>query len=279
MGKTIVIDGKKIKLSPESSDPELEQGMLWFRSDTGEIKFSPDGSETKIVHPTAWGDITGKPSTYPPEAHTHERGDITDLFNSPFWDNIPDKPSEYPPEAHTHSASEITSGRLSLDRLPTGTSGYVLEGQGTASPAWVNPNGRYTPASHSHSRGDITNFFSSPFWDNIPDKPSEFPPEAHTHDDRYYTKTQLQTSGQSSVHWNNITNKPSTYPPSTHTHTKSDITDFAHDHSGDILRPAEIRVGDIKFANGWVLTEDDEHGLVFISPNGKKYKMMLVEVP
>ena len=248
MGNTIVIDGKKIKLSPETTDPELEQGIVWFRSDTGEIKFSPDGSETKTIHPAAWGDITGKPSAYPPEAHTH-------------------------------NASEITSGRLSLDRLPDGASGYVLEAQGAgSSPAWVNPNGRYAPASHSHSRGDITNFFSSPFWDNIPDKPSEFPPEAHTHDDRYYTKTQLQTSGQASVHWNNITNKPSTYPPSAHTHTKSDITDFAHDHSGDILRPAEIQVGDIKFANGWILTEDDEHGLVFISPNGKRYKMMLVEV-
>ncbi|RLI85276.1 MAG: hypothetical protein DRP01_06530 [Archaeoglobales archaeon] len=32
----------------------------------------------------------------------------------------------------------------------------------------------------------------------------------------YYTKTELQTSGQSSVHWDNITNKPSTYPPSSH---------------------------------------------------------------
>ena len=31
----------------------------------------------------------------------------------------------------------------------------------------------------------------------------------HIHDGRYYTETELQTSGQSSVHWGNITNEPS----------------------------------------------------------------------
>jgi hypothetical protein len=76
------------------------------------------------------------------------------------------------------------------------------------------------------TRSKITDFFASPFWSNIPDKPSTFPPEPHNHDDRYYTKSQLQTSGQAQVHWNNITNKPSTYPPSSHTHSRSDITDF-----------------------------------------------------
>jgi len=31
------------------------------------------------------------------------------------------------------------------------------------------------------SRSKITDFFASPFWDNIPDKPSTFPPSSHTH--------------------------------------------------------------------------------------------------
>ena len=34
---------------------------------------------------------------------------------------------------------------------------------------------------HAHVRADITDFFASPFWDNIPDKPDKFPPEEHTH--------------------------------------------------------------------------------------------------
>ena len=29
--------------------------------------------------PTAWGDVTGKPSTFPPATHTHTVADVTDL--------------------------------------------------------------------------------------------------------------------------------------------------------------------------------------------------------
>ena len=46
-------------------------------------------------------------------------------------------------------------------------------------------------------------------WDDVQNKPSTFPPSSHNHDERYYTETELQTSGQSQVHWNNISNKPS----------------------------------------------------------------------
>ena len=40
----------------------------------------------------------------------------------------------------------------------------------------------------------------------------------HNHDDRYFTKSQLQVSGSAQVNWGNITNLPSTFPPSSHTH-------------------------------------------------------------
>jgi hypothetical protein len=33
--------------------------------------------------------------------------------------------------------------------------------------------------THKHVRNDILDFFSTPFWNNIPDKPSTFPPSAH----------------------------------------------------------------------------------------------------
>lgn len=60
-------------------------------------------------------------------------------------------------------------------------------------------------------------------WSGITNVPSVFPPDAHTHDDRYYTKTELQTSGQASVHWGNITNVPDL--------TSSGITDAPIDGS------------------------------------------------
>lgn len=40
----------------------------------------------------------------------------------------------------------------------------------------------------------------------------------------YYTKTQLQTSGQASVNWGNITNVPATFTPGSHTHAINDVT-------------------------------------------------------
>ncbi|MBW2672334.1 MAG: hypothetical protein JRD89_02810, partial [Deltaproteobacteria bacterium] len=56
------------------------------------------------------------------------------------------------PDEVSIDASQVGSGVLTVDRIPDLT------------------------------RGKITDLFSSPFWDNIPDKPSVFPPETHTHD-------------------------------------------------------------------------------------------------
>jgi len=86
-------------------------------------------------------------------------------------------------------------------------------------------------ASHTHSRGDISDFFSSPFWDNIPDKPSQFPPEPHTHSlsdinagSGYYPAKTSRSDNLPS--WNDIPDKPSEFPPEAHTHSRSDISDF-----------------------------------------------------
>ena len=36
------------------------------------------------------------------------RDSIIDFWNMPFWDNIPDKPSTFPPDYHTHTIADIT---------------------------------------------------------------------------------------------------------------------------------------------------------------------------
>jgi hypothetical protein len=54
--------------------------------------------------------------------------------------------------------------------------------------------------------------------DFIKNKPTTFTPTAHTHDDRYYTETEMDSV---------LSNKSNTG----HTHTKSEITDFTHTHS------------------------------------------------
>jgi len=39
--------------------------------------------------------------------------------------------------------------------------------------------GTWTPDSHTHTRSEITDFWATTFWGNIPDKPSTFTPSAH----------------------------------------------------------------------------------------------------
>jgi hypothetical protein len=64
---------------------------------------------------TDWDSISGKPTEFPPEAHTHTAADIEDFASAVVavsppvdWSSLTGKPTEFPPEAHTHPASDIT---------------------------------------------------------------------------------------------------------------------------------------------------------------------------
>jgi len=59
-------------------------------------------------------------------------------------------------------------------------------------------------------------------------------------DSTYYSKSQLQNSGQASVHWNNITNKPSTYPPDWHSHSAGDLPSSIVYTTGSYANPSWI---------------------------------------
>jgi hypothetical protein len=198
---------------------------------------------------------------------TFLRGDQSWVAVSVDWTNITNKPATFPPSAHTHPAADIVSGVLARDRLgsggttsdttkflradstwavpPTGggggltgvgfanqlavwstpdvslgglgygTSPQVLKSQGYGnlpiwgSVAWTEITGRpatFPPSAHTH------------LWVDITDKPGTFPPSAHTHP------------------WTEITGRPSTFPPSPHYHSGADIT------SGRVL-PAYLGTG------------------------------------
>ena len=101
----------------------------------------------------AWEDITGKPSTFSPETHTHAQ-----YLESVAWSIITGKPSTYPPESHMHS--------------------QYLE-----SVAWSIITGKpstYPPETHMHSQ-----YLESVAWSIITGKPSTYPPETHTHSGEY----------------------------------------------------------------------------------------------
>ena len=79
-----------------------------------------------------WDNIPDKPSTFPPEPHTHLRNEISDFWNTPFWDNIPDKPYLFEVISDLTVDSDCDYIEWSgLDILTDGV--YVIFG------AWKNP--------------------------------------------------------------------------------------------------------------------------------------------
>lgn len=57
---------------------------------------------------TTWANITGKPSTFPPETHTHD-----------YVTGITNKPTTFPPAPHTHTIEEIAELDTELNKIPT----------------------------------------------------------------------------------------------------------------------------------------------------------------
>ncbi len=88
-----------------------------------------------------WSSVTGKPSAYPPSAHTHPAGQFTGILpvsqggtgaataaearaalgisGTTDWGSISGKPTAFPPETHTHLANQI-AGILSITQGGTG---------------------------------------------------------------------------------------------------------------------------------------------------------------
>jgi len=70
----------------------------------------------------AWANITGKPGTFTPSAHTHVWADISDppatATRWPSWGEVTGKPGTFAPSAHTHAAADITSGTFDDARIP-----------------------------------------------------------------------------------------------------------------------------------------------------------------
>ena len=64
------------------------------------LKYFPLARLLAVAAACAWEDITGKPSTYPPETHTHAQ-----YLESVAWSIITGKPSTYPPETHNHDSA------------------------------------------------------------------------------------------------------------------------------------------------------------------------------
>jgi hypothetical protein len=141
-----------------------------------------------IVH---WANVSNKPSTFPPEYHTHSISEVIGLWaelgsfytttqlntngggGQVHWGNITNKP-DFSYNGHTHTISQITGLQGALDGKSN--------------------NG------HGHGIGEISGLQSA-----LDGKSNT----NHNHDDLYWRKGDLSNAGSGvAVHWGNITNTP-----------------------------------------------------------------------
>lgn len=87
---------------------------------------------------SSWEEIVNKPTTFPPESHTHTAADITDFATAAAlygpvvsvngqtgavvidagasdWSEITNKPAAFPPESHTHQVADVQNLQAILD--------------------------------------------------------------------------------------------------------------------------------------------------------------------
>jgi len=73
----------------------------------------------------SWGDITGKPESFPPAEHSHTVEDVTGLQaaldENPSWGDVTGKPESFPPAEHSHTVEDVTGLQAALDgKQPSG---------------------------------------------------------------------------------------------------------------------------------------------------------------
>lgn len=121
----------------------------------------------------AWSEVTGKPTSFPPSAHTHAWGDITSGIPEtatrwPSWGEVTSKPSLFPPSAHSHAedvkkAGDVMTGVLGIYRGAVNTQQIAQDyGYGDGNRRWavVFENAAYTLYSYNTTGGAPTKRFA-----------------------------------------------------------------------------------------------------------------------
>lgn len=207
----------------------------WTITGTWTVKFiqgfsGPGGSVTP--GPVSWTDWIGKPSTFPPSAHTQDQSTINGLTDA--------------------LAAKLTT--------PTGgTTGQVLT-KTADSVAWSNAAGDMLKSEYdADDDGTVDNANLALFAQNVGtssensksySQVSSAVELMHEHSNMSVlngigvSSDQLTYNGSAvggAPSWNNVTDKPDSFPPSAHTHAIADVTGLS-----DALEAA----GTVKSVNG-----------------------------
>jgi hypothetical protein len=100
-------------IAPNAPDQPASGRRLYLLPNGDFATIDSTGTVTPLA--TDWDSITGKPTEFPPEAHTHTASQITDFASAVVavsppvdWSSLTGKPTTFAPSAHSHLKSEIT---------------------------------------------------------------------------------------------------------------------------------------------------------------------------
>lgn len=151
-----------------------------------------DGFETPSP---AWVNVTGKPTTFPPAAHTHPEN-VTDA----------ELTTALAAKANTgHSHPEYATQQYVHDQIDLDIAAVdeALDGKANTlhNHVWTEIVDRPTvmpPTPHGHAISDVDglqlaldSIDPDVTWGDVTGKPATFPPSTHNHDDRYYTEAEV----------------------------------------------------------------------------------------
>lgn len=212
-----------VLLDPASFGAPLDGYVPRFDADLDRWVADSPGSLSTVI----WDNVTDKPSTFPPSAHTHPWSDLSSFVGSSLaqlatrnYSDLQGIPATFAPSAHVHAAGDITSGTFADARIAASN---VTQHQAALAIAWGQLTGvpsTFTPAAHTHPWSDIDDFTGSDLAD-------------------------LETRDYS-----DLQNIPATFAPAAHTHPLADLTGFGAD--GGYIRSngaAWVRVAGLAWAD------------------------------
>jgi hypothetical protein len=155
----------------------------------------------------SWDNITGKPSTYTPSAHTH------------VWKDITDAPSKI--SSFTNDAGYLTTTDASSTYLTKTDASSTYQAKGSYASASHNHDSVYSKLGHTHNYASSVKVGDTSYdcTDNVISIPA-YPTSLPASDVYSWAKA----SSKPSYSWSEITDKPSSFTPSDHTHTFASLT-------------------------------------------------------
>jgi len=177
------------------------EGRLVYNTSNSTLGFDNGVSYLALLTSVAWGDVTGKPATFAPSAHTHIIADVTGLQGA-----LDDKAALASP-AFTGNPTGPTQ-TLGNNTTRLATTAFVQAAVGAAGGGNMLISVYDTNDDGKVDAADVAD--AAP-WSGITGKPATFAPAAHTH-------AQSEVTGLVAA----LASKAAT----SHTHTASEVTDF-----------------------------------------------------